>query len=128
MRKNSYKRIVKKIDSKYLYFKSKILVFLCKYVGNEFDKLIPKMRKHRNLRSLLYGKKTRADAKALRWAKSNPWFGYDDFLTWKAYRIHDDLVHKEGVNPRSKKYYEEIDKRLYSSYRAQMKRYFSMDN
>ena len=55
--------------------------------------------------------------KALIWAKSNPWFGYDDFLTWKAYRIHDDLVHKEGVNPRSKKYYEEIDKRLYSSYK-----------
>ena len=72
--------------------------------------------------------KNKTRCKSLIWAKSNPWFGYDDFLTWKAYRIHDDLVHKEGVNPRSKN----ITRRLIKDYilhtKFQMKRYFSMDN
>ena len=128
MRKNRYKKLAQKIDCKYLYFKSKILTFLCKHIGNECDKIIPRMRKHRSLRKSIDGKKVRPDAKALRWSKANPWFGNNWWLTERAFDIHKELINKEGYNPKSKMYYDEIDRRMYLKYKTLMKKYFSMDN
>lgn len=103
-------------------------MFLCKYIGNECEKIIPKMKRHTKLRNMLYGKKIRPQVKALRWANANPWFGNNWWLTDKAFEIHKILINEEGYNPRSKRYYDEIDRRMYAKYKSIMKKYYSMDN
>ena len=46
------------------------------------------------------------------WAAKNEWFGQDRAMTFTAFEIHKDLVEKEGFDPKSGEYYEEIDKRI----------------
>ena len=53
-----------------------------------------------------------ADPRAEEWAAKNDWFGNDRAMTFTAFEIHKDLVEKEGFDPRSQEYYEEIDKRI----------------
>ena len=53
-----------------------------------------------------------ADPRAEAWASKNPWFGNDRAMTFTAFEIHKDLVEKEGYDPRSDEYYEEVDKRM----------------
>ena len=53
-----------------------------------------------------------ADPRAEEWAAKNDWFGYDRAMTFTAFEIHKDLVEKEGFDPKSQEYYEEIDKRI----------------
>jgi hypothetical protein len=45
-------------------------------------------------------------------AAKNDWFGNDRAMTFTAFEIHKDLVEKEGFDPKSQEYYEEIDKRI----------------
>ena len=53
-----------------------------------------------------------ADPKAEGWAAKNRWFGQDRAMTFTAFEIHKDLVEKEGYDPQSNEYYEEVDKRI----------------
>ena len=53
-----------------------------------------------------------ADPMAEDWASKNTWFGTDRAMTFTAFEIHKDLVDKEGYDPKSNEYYEEIDKRI----------------
>ena len=52
------------------------------------------------------------DPMAEAWATENPWFGNDSAMTYTAFDIHKQLVEKEGFDPKSKEYYEEVDKRI----------------
>ena len=54
----------------------------------------------------------RSDPKAEAWAARNSWFGNDTAMTYTAFDMHKTLVEKEGYDPQSDEYYEEIDKRL----------------
>jgi hypothetical protein len=53
-----------------------------------------------------------ADPMAEDWAAKNRWFGTDRAMTFTAFEIHKDLVDKEGYDPKSQEYYNEIDKRI----------------
>jgi len=53
-----------------------------------------------------------ADPMAEDWAAKNRWFGTDRAMTFTAFEIHKDLVDKEGFDPKSQEYYQEIDKRI----------------
>ena len=53
-----------------------------------------------------------ADPMAEDWAAKNRWFGTERAMTFTAFEIHKDLVEKEGYDPKSQEYYEEIDKRI----------------
>ena len=53
-----------------------------------------------------------ADPMAEDWAAKNRWFGTDRAMTFTAFEIHKDLVDKEGYDPKSGEYYEEINKRI----------------
>jgi len=53
-----------------------------------------------------------ADPEAEDWASRNKWFGTNRAMTFTAFEIHKDLVEKEGYDPKSNEYYEEIDKRI----------------
>jgi len=52
------------------------------------------------------------DPKAEAWAAKNSWFGSDKAMTYTAFEIHKDLTEKEGFDPHSNEYYEEVDKRM----------------
>ena len=53
-----------------------------------------------------------ADPQAETWAAKNKWFGQNRAMTFTAFEIHKDLVEREGYDPKSNEYYEEIDKRI----------------
>ena len=55
---------------------------------------------------------TQSDPMAEAWASENPWFGNDSAMTYTAFDIHKTLVEKEGYDPKSKEYYEEVDSRI----------------
>ena len=57
-------------------------------------------------------KQAKIDPKADAWASNNPWFGNDTAMTYTAFDVHKKLVEKEGYDPQSDEYYEEIDKRM----------------
>jgi len=46
------------------------------------------------------------------WASKNSWFGNDSAMTYTAFDIHKTLVEKEGYDPQSNDYYEEVDRRI----------------
>jgi hypothetical protein len=75
-----------------------------------------------------FEKKNKVDRKAEKWAKQNKWFGKDMPMTYTAFDIHKKLVDEEGVNPKSEKYYEELDKRIYVEFPDKIKKYFSTNN
>ena len=52
------------------------------------------------------------DPRAEAWAAKNTWFGSDRAMTYTAFEIHKDLTEKEGYDPNSNEYYEEVDKRI----------------
>ena len=53
-----------------------------------------------------------SDPRAEEWAAKNPWFGNDTAMTYTAFDIHKTLVEKEGYDPKSDEYYEEVDTRI----------------
>ena len=75
-----------------------------------------------------FEKKNKVDRKAEKWAKQNKWFGKDMPMTYTAFDIHKKLVDEEGINPKTDKYYEELDKRIYQEFPLKMKKYFSSNN
>lgn len=52
------------------------------------------------------------DPKLQAWLQKNPWFGQDEERTSFAYGVHEKLVRKEGVDPRTDEYYTRLDKRI----------------
>ena len=70
----------------------------------------------------------KVDPKAEKWAKHNNWFGEDIYMTNAAYKIHRELIEFEGIDPKSKKYYNEIDKRIYDQFKDRIKKYYSTNN
>ena len=52
------------------------------------------------------------DPRAEAWASKNSWFGTYRAMTYSAFEIHKDLTEKEGYDPSSDEYYEEVDKRI----------------
>ena len=52
------------------------------------------------------------DPMAEAWAAENAWFGNDSAMTYTAFDIHKQLVEKEGYDPKSKEYYDEVEKRI----------------
>lgn len=75
-----------------------------------------------------FEKKNKVDRKAEKWANHNKWFGKDMPMTYTAFDIHKILLEDEGINPKSDKYYEELDKRIYQEFPLKMKKYFSSNN
>jgi len=53
-----------------------------------------------------------SDPKAEEWASKNGWFGNDSAMTYTAFDIHKELVEKEGYDPKTDEYYEEVDRRI----------------
>ena len=53
-----------------------------------------------------------SDPMAEAWASDNSWFGNDSAMTYTAFDIHKTLVEKEGFDPKSREYYDEVDKRI----------------
>ena len=53
-----------------------------------------------------------SDPQADAWAGKNSWFGQNRAMTFTAFEIHKDLVDKEGFDPKSNEYYDEVDKRI----------------
>lgn len=52
------------------------------------------------------------DPRAVSWAEQNKWFGQDEEMTAFAYGLHQKLVLRENVDPRSEEYYERINKEI----------------
>jgi hypothetical protein len=52
------------------------------------------------------------DPMAEAWASENAWFGNDSAMTYTAFDIHKQLVEKEGYDPKTKEYYDEVDSRI----------------
>ena len=55
---------------------------------------------------------TQTDPMAEAWASENSWFGNDSAMTYTAFDIHKQLVETEGFDPKSREYYDEVDKRI----------------
>ena len=72
----------------------------------------PKVEKQVNVSPSQAEQPVRTDPKAEAWAAKNSWFGNDTAMTYTAFDMHKTLVEKEGYDPQSDEYYEEIDKRL----------------
>ena len=72
----------------------------------------PKVEKQVNVSPQQAEQPVRTDPKAEAWAARNSWFGNDTAMTYTAFDMHKTLVEKEGYDPQSDEYYEEIDKRL----------------
>ena len=53
-----------------------------------------------------------SDPRADEWAKENEWFGKNTVMTHAVRGIHVDLIQKEGFDPRTDEYYDEIDRRI----------------
>jgi|TARA_B110001454_G_scaffold53786_1_gene52686 hypothetical protein len=53
-----------------------------------------------------------SDLKAEEWAEGNEWFGTNTVMTHAVRGIHIDLVQKEGFDPTTDEYYDEIDRRI----------------
>lgn len=55
------------------------------------------------------GDASQPDPKAVAWALVNPWFGNDSEMTEFAYRVHDELVGQQGMDPASDAYFAALD-------------------
>ena len=65
--------------------------------------------------------RSRVDPQAEEWAERNPWFGTNTVMTGAVRGIHLDLVQKEGFDPQSEEYYDEIDRRMRDTFPREFK-------
>jgi hypothetical protein len=61
------------------------------------------------------------DPQAEEWAERNTWFGTNPTMTGAVRGIHLDLVQKEGFDPQSEEYYDEIDRRMRDIFPRELK-------
>lgn len=52
------------------------------------------------------------DPRAVKWLRANRWFGDDEEMTGYAYGVHEKLIKREGIDPRSDDYYKRIDEAM----------------
>ena len=83
-----------------------------KIAKRKVTKTEPKEEQQVNVSPSQAEQPVRTDPKAEAWAAKNSWFGNDTAMTYTAFDMHKTLVEKEGYDPQSDEYYEEIDKRL----------------
>jgi len=76
------------------------------------EKDIPVREKEVNINPQQQQPPQQSDPKAEVWASRNGWFGNDSAMTYTAFDIHKTLVEKEGYDPKTDEYYEEVDKRI----------------
>ena len=117
------KKIKKKIKFYIVFFVISSIRYLIKFL----KKLTHYLYNHLDWKNYYKGK-LKPDMKAEKWAKFNKWFGEDYLMTEFAYKVHRELVEIEGIDPRSKKYYSELDKRIYDKFKYDFQKYYSMDN
>ncbi len=56
------------------------------------------------------------DPKLKKWMNANRWFGEDEEMTSTAYGVHQNMITREGFDPNSNKYYNELSKRIRNRY------------
>ena len=76
------------------------------------EKDVPVKEKEVNINPQQQQAQQQSDPKAEVWASRNGWFGNDSAMTYTAFDIHKTLVEKEGYDPKTDEYYEEVDKRI----------------
>jgi len=52
------------------------------------------------------------DPKLQSWLQKNEWFGKDEEMTSFAYGVHERLIKRDGVDPRTDEYYSRLDERV----------------
>jgi len=65
--------------------------------------------------------RSQVDPQAEEWAERNTWFGTNPTMTGAVRGIHLDLVQKEGFDPQSEEYYDEIDRRMRDIFPRELK-------
>ncbi len=113
------RKLKKSLKKIFLHIFCKILLLIDEPLLKLHDKLIEQYFK--------LNKKTKVDKKAEKWAKQNPWFGYDREMTYFAFEVHKDLI-KEKVKVSSKKYYDLIDIRVYNKFKNKLLKFYSSNN
>ena len=61
---------------------------------------------------ILRPRRAEPDPRAEEWAENNPWFGQNTVMTHAVWGLHKDLIQKEGFDPTTNEYYDEIDRRM----------------
>lgn len=61
---------------------------------------------------ILQPRRAEPDPRAEEWAENNPWFGQNTVMTHAVWGLHKDLIQKEGFDPTTNEYYDEIDRRM----------------
>jgi hypothetical protein len=69
-------------------------------------------QKPREVPEILRPRRAAPDPRAEEWAENNPWFGQNTVMTHAVWGLHKDLIQKEGFDPTSNEYYDEIDRRM----------------
>lgn len=69
-------------------------------------------QKPREVPEILQARRAAPDPRAEEWAENNPWFGQNTVMTHAVWGLHKDLIQKEGFDPNSNEYYDEIDRRM----------------
>ncbi len=69
-------------------------------------------QKPREVPEILQPRRAAPDPRAEEWAENNPWFGQNTVMTHAVWGLHKDLIQKEGFDPTSNEYYDEIDRRM----------------
>jgi len=76
------------------------------------EETAPKLKDAENLPESTPQSLPTPDPRAEAWANENSWFGKDRAMTFTAFEIHKDLVEREGFDPQTNEYYEEVNKRI----------------
>jgi len=66
----------------------------------------------REVPEILQPRRAAPDPRAEEWAENNPWFGQNTVMTHAVWGLHKDLIQKEGFDPTTNEYYDEIDRRM----------------
>ena len=70
---------------------------------------LQRMDEQRELQRFVAPQQPQVDQRALEWKEQNGWFGRDEVMTAFAMGVHQQLVNREGIDPRSADYYNRIN-------------------
>lgn len=78
----------------------------------ERETLAKQPQEPRQQPEILQPRRPEPDPRAEEWAENNPWFGQNTVMTHAVWGLHKDLIQKEGFDPTTNEYYDEIDRRM----------------
>jgi len=78
----------------------------------ERENLAKQPQQPRQQPEILQPRRAEPDPRAEEWAENNPWFGQNTVMTHAVWGLHKDLIQKEGFDPTTNEYYDEIDRRM----------------